>query len=284
MKDKNLFIMGLPEAGKTTYLAALWHFLNHGQNVSLKNDKLIGDQVYLAKISNKWADVEALSRTLRPSEKLTLSIQLKTDNGSRVILNFPDLSGESFQNQWRYREISKEHVEIAKKATGAILFIHPETIIEEHLLSSLDVSLQLNQTATSDSADDVIKFDSKDSPTQVLLVELLQFLAYIRDLNPLHIVIVISAWDLIRNGERSDIKPDKWLEKRLPLLWQYIRANKELFNVTCYGISAQGGKLDAADELLDKDEPCDRVLVVDQEGNHSNDITLPINWILNSDE
>ncbi len=284
MKDKKLSIMGLPSAGKTTFLAALWYFLIHGKNVSLKNDKLIGDQAYLAEISNKWADVNALDRTQRSSEKLNLSLQLKTNNGSVVMINFPDLSGESFQNQWGEREISKEHAEIAKEATGAILFIHPGKIIEENLLSSLDPSLLSDQTGTSDSVNDIIKWDYRDAPTQVQLVELLQFSSYIRDLRPLHLVLVISAWDLIQNGEGSPIKPDKWLKKRLPLLWQYIKANKELFNMTCYGISAQGGKLDTANKLLDIDDPCDRVFVVDQEGNQSNDITFPINWILNNEE
>ena len=280
MKNKQLSIMGLPSAGKTTFLAALWYFINNGKNVSLKNDKYINDQAYLADISNKWADVNALDRTQRSSEKLKLSLQLKTSTGSMVTIDFPDLSGESFQNQWGDREISKEHAEIQKQATGAILFIHPGKIIEDDLLSSLDQSLLSDQTGTVDNVNDINKWDYKNAPTQVQLVELLQFLSYLRDLRPLHLVLIISAWDLIQNSEK---KPNEWIRERLPLLWQYVESNKELFNVTCYGISAQGGNLDAVDALLDIEDPCDRVLVVDQEGNHSNDITLPINWILNNE-
>jgi len=284
MKDNNLFIMGLPAAGKTTFLAALWHVLNHGHNISLKSDKLIGDQAYLAEISNRWADANALDRTQRPAEKLNMSLQLKTGNGSKIMLNFPDLSGESFQNQWIDREISKEHADIAKKATGAILFIHPEKIEEESLISSLDASLMSYQALGTDSVESVKKWDYTQSPTQVQLVELLQFLAHIRTQKHLHIVIVISAWDLILSGKKGKVKPEEWTKERLPLLWQYAKTNKELFDVAYYGISAQGGKLDAADELRETDEPCNRVWIVDQEGNNSNDITLPISWILKNEE
>ena len=53
---KSIFIMGLPAAGKTTYLAALWHCLTNKQKTKLKIVKYNNDQTYLSSISQLWAD------------------------------------------------------------------------------------------------------------------------------------------------------------------------------------------------------------------------------------
>jgi hypothetical protein len=273
--------MGLPEAGKTTFLAALWHVLNYGRNTRMKSDKFIGDQTYLANNSKKWANGTKLERTFRSVEQNNLQLQLKSDNDKQIVLSFPDLSGESFQSQWEEREINSQHSDMAQKANSAFLFIHPEKVREEHLISSLGLIDSLGQSST-DSVNEGNIWIHKDAPTQVQLVELLQFLTYIRSGNPLNLIVIISAWDLIKNSERMKKTKiaENWVSERLPLLWQYLKANHEILNVAYYGISALGGEYSDMGSLLDIDDPCKRILVVDPEGNESNDITSPISRIL----
>jgi stage III sporulation protein SpoIIIAA len=52
----NQLIIGLPETGKTTFLAALWHVVTSEEvNESLRLERLHGDSKYLNEISAKWA-------------------------------------------------------------------------------------------------------------------------------------------------------------------------------------------------------------------------------------
>ncbi|GHV78038.1 hypothetical protein AGMMS49942_28590 [Spirochaetia bacterium] len=65
----------------------------------------------------------------------------------------------------------------------------------------------------------------------------------------------------------------------MPLLMQFIIAdNDKLLHVHYFGVSAQGGDVgdkDIRKKLLSND-PCNRILVIDEEKNESKDITLPL--------
>lgn len=47
---KKCFIAGLPSAGKTTFLAALWNLINHDPDAKLKLNKIENGQ-YLASLA-----------------------------------------------------------------------------------------------------------------------------------------------------------------------------------------------------------------------------------------
>ena len=117
------FIMGLPEAGKTTYIAALWYILNNSNESSLRIDNYSGDLSYLTDIGKKWANIEKMPRTLKPSEKLSIELPLTNSRNEQIILTFPDLSGESFQEQYVNRVAKIEHAEFIKDCLGVFLFI-----------------------------------------------------------------------------------------------------------------------------------------------------------------
>jgi hypothetical protein len=88
------------------------------------------------------------------------------------------------------------------------------------------------------------------------------------------LVVVISAWDLVESGGQT---PSQWLSKELPLLDQFLRANSDRFKTQLVGVSAQGGDLSQAAELMQLTKPADRIRVVSQDG--PNDITAPVHWI-----
>jgi len=278
MNDKKCFIIGLPEAGKTTFLAALWYGLNNKIDSKLQIKKYTGDLSYLSDISNRWANIEKISRTKPEFEKQAISLTLEDSLNNNMVFSFPDLSGESFQNQYEKREAKKEHVEFVKECSGIFLFIHPDKIKEPCLIS--DVSASLREKSSDEGN---VEYDPRnpkeDDPTQVQLVELLQFVTYMRSDEKVNLCIIISAWDLIEEIHAKN-KPEIFIKNKMPLLWQFITSNVELFRVEYYGVSAQGGKLEEYDLLLEKNDPCDRILVVDNGGNRYNDITLPLSMMV----
>ena len=63
-QDNKQFMIGLPGAGKTTFLAALWHVIESSEiEGQLVLAKLVdGDNTYLNNIRDSWADAKALER------------------------------------------------------------------------------------------------------------------------------------------------------------------------------------------------------------------------------
>lgn len=277
MSEQKFFIMGLPNAGKTTYLAAFWYILNNSNSCNYKIHKYISDHSYIVDISNKWANGEELSRTGVSSEKLKMELSLKTKSEEIIKIVIPDLSGESFQQQLINREIQIEHVNLIKECNGVILFIHPEKIIEPQLISDIPSKIRVNDI--DDTNQDYIQWDIKSMPTQVQLVELLQFIKAIRNEIEIPLVIVISAWDLVEK-EKSVNTPAELIERKLPLLWQYLNSNSKFFRIKKCGLSAQGVNLSEKELFLKYDDPCDRVFIIDLEGKKSMDITLPFHWLI----
>lgn len=276
------FIMGLPDAGKTTFIAALWYVLNNMNDSSLEIKDYTGDLSYLVDISRKWADMEKIHRTKPEFEKQAIVLSLVSSQNENITLAFPDLSGESFQYQYEKREAEIKHVNLIRDCSSVILFIHPEMIKEPWLISEMPAHVREDEGGANE-----VKKESKprnpkeDDPTQVQLVELLQFITYMRGDKGVRLCIIISAWDLVE-ATKPDSKPEIFIKEKMPFLWQYVKSNIEAFNVTYYGMSAQGGKLEERDKLLEIDNPCDRIKIVDSDGNKSNDITLPISWVMSN--
>ena len=192
------------------------------------------------------------------------------------------MSGESFQYQYEKREAKKEHFKLIKDCSSVILFIHPDKIKEPWLISEVPTHVREDEGEGEEvKKESEPRNPKEDDPTQVQLVELLQFLTYLRDDQPVRLCIIISAWDLVE-ATKPVSKPEIFIKEKMPLLWQYVNSNTQIFNVAYYGISAQGGELKEKKELLKIINPCDRINIIDNDGNNSNDITLPISWIMSN--
>lgn len=273
MSAKSCFIMGLPDAGKTTYLAALWYSLNLQDRTVLSLKEYTGDHKYLAKISETWLDAEKVSRTTIQSEQKILPLLLKDHYNQQFEISFPDLSGESFQKQYSIREIDKDLEKYILYSNGILLFINPNIIKEPWLISEFNYKNRHSDNISDEKIP--TRNPISDDPTDVQLVELLQFIHFIKDCNHKKLGIIISAWDVITKYD----KPENFVKAQLPFLWQYLYCNSTIFDTFYYGVSAQGGPLETeADsaKLSDFDDPIDRILVIDNDGNKCNDITLPL--------
>jgi len=119
------------------------------------------------------------------------------------------------------------------------------------------------------------------APTQVQVVDILQFANHLYEGEaPLRIAVVISAWDLIK----VRLSPSAWLERRLPLLSQFLRGNERIMPFRVFGVSALGGDLKAdLPKLQAEPLPTQRIQVIDDALAISHDLTRPLRFVLHLD-
>jgi hypothetical protein len=287
MNPHNFLLIGLPATGKTSFLAALWDSIQQDHvNTALQLKKLDGDSTYLNKICKAWLGYEPVGRNQTDTETF-VSMWLKERNGDQEIhLTFPDMSGEAFKQQWASRHLTESYQNCIKSADGGILFIHPKSLAQPLRISQIANLASLIEQDEEESAAEAktpnpptTPWDIEKAPTQVQIVELLQFLAanqYFRA--PFKLAIVVSAWDEVA---ASKLSPYVWVQQQLPLLPQYLSSHTDKFTVSYYGVSAQGGKYDGKDlDALQAKRPTERIQVVGEGIENPHDITEPLLWLM----
>jgi hypothetical protein len=281
-------IIGLPGSGKTTFLAALWHVVTTKEVPgSLQLIRFEGDRRHLNKLHKAWLQFREVGRTVQNTEQV-VSMKLGLPNSDdSADLVFPDMSGESFRHQWVDRKWTNEYDMLARGSCGVLLFVHPAKVIApnrihsgvEDAVSLLDNGQHRNGVTAAANDDTFLPdWDPNKSPTQVQLVELLQFIEQQPHLeNIRRVAVLVSAWDLVRARYNS---PQDWFAKRLPLLDQYLKANHERFPPRVYGVSAQGGPLDGDISRLQQYEHQSERIQIVGEGCAPHDITAPVKWVM----
>jgi hypothetical protein len=277
-------ILGYPESGKTTYLAALWHVIDAGlADTSLVLEKISGDAEYLNKIVEAWLRCEKVPRTYISNEEHVALHVRDTKTQSTMVLTLPDFSGETFQEIFADRQCAEEFVENANGTRGILFFVNADRA--DDMASVLDHVFDDDEDAGGD--DDAVPegfadFDPRKTPEQTRIVELLQLLQ-VRPFDRRHrrLVIAISAWDVVQD---DGVSPAEWIAREMPLLDQFLRNNSEFYDVRFCGISAQGGMLndDTRTSLLEQ-KPAERVICHWQEKSGP-DITQPLRWLSADDE
>jgi hypothetical protein len=272
-------IIGLPNSGKTTFLAALWHLIDSGEVSSkLTLDRLEGDHTYLNDIVDAWRKCEEVPRTPLEAETRVAIHVREPASGHQAVISFPDLSGESFELQVATRTCHSTYVENCNSSGGILLFVTANRAIEGVTIVELGPLV-----GGEDDAPPVVEtqeWDSKKMPDQARVVELLQFLqrspfALVRR----RLVIIVSAWDVVPDG--ATLAPIDWIEREMPLLHQFLVTNKNSFDARAFGVSAQGGIVkgegEARKALLEK-TPSERITLAGGDSRH--DLTEPIIWLM----
>lgn len=262
--NSKIFIMGAPNAGKSTFLGALWSSINQKEvQTALTLKKMIGESQYLYRLEQKWLKVEQLERTAIGQEKEKLSVLL-TNGTDDLEMEFPDLSGETFQNIYENREVSFELRDKISAADAILYFINVEDIHSLEFIS--EISPELRQ----DEKDVKERKPCVDDPTQVQVIDLIQIVLEIRKKRT-KIGIVFSAWDLVETSEQNDVRA--FLKNRMNMLWQYLESNKCKIDTRIWGVSAFGGKIEDAEKLLEVEDPIKRIRIVSEQKETSCDLT-----------
>jgi hypothetical protein len=252
-------MIGLPASGKTSFLAAFWFMVDQmAVQCGFTINKLVGERKYLNQICDAWLQLKPVPRNQFGFQKLvSMSLNSRATN-TPIALQFPDLSGETFRQQWAKRQLTVSYDSLLRVSGGALLFVSPD-IVKPHRLDTLEELAKLVPNA-ADDASAVPKrpkdWDIEKAPTQIQLVELLQAIATRDYFRPrFRLALVVSAYDRVISGYSE---PKDFVAKELPLLSQFLRSNSDLFDVMVFGVSAQGGiyasPLLLADMVTDLDD------------------------------
>jgi hypothetical protein len=283
MSKKSVVALGLPESGKTTFLAALWHLItNLKVRVRLSLVLLAADEAtYLRAISARWAQAKKQDRTFQSGNK-TVTLTLKPEDGEVFDLTFPDIAGEAFSQMWEMRECTPSVAE-ALRATGVLLFIHVDKIKAPGWIAD---DAALSQGMGVAQVGEPAPWKPESAPTQIQLVDILRCLQMPPlDVGARKLAVILSAWDKV---EVDEVTPERFLEMHLPLLHQYLTHGLDSgWEQRIFGISAQGADYDNvegaptadADRMREMAIPSQRIkVVVGDETSH--DLTEPLHWLL----
>jgi len=277
MSQRRILLCGLPASGKTTFIAALWYLLSNDEiSTALSLGALPEKRDYLNKLSRKWSRVIQVDRT--PTDDYQEISMLLNSETSRVTLNVPDMSGETWRSLWSMRSCSEHAAQWAQNSSGIMLFLHSDKIIPTIDIESNNAMIKAMGDQPEDGA--FVPWSPDSTPTQVVLVDLLQSLT----LPPLgnntrRLVVIISAWDKAKDAGQT---PAEYLCYQLPLLHQFLQSSGCFSKIKVYGISAQGGDFESKEDLQklkNEDTPSKRIQVVDG-SDTTHDLTLPIQWLM----
>lgn len=282
---KSCFIVGFPSAGKTSFLAALAYSLEQREtSTHLHWERFSGNQRYLASLAETWCSGKQVPRTMPDTQQEALRLDLIDADGSAYDITFPDLSGETFQSQYMDREIRISLAESIQNSGSFLLFLNPEKIIEPALIAALPPGTRHGRDTENVEGAELKERDPlHNDSTAVQLVVLLQDFLALRKGQQFPLGVVVSAWDIVKDDYKL---PQDFVRQRLPLLWQYLVSNDDVFFTRYYGVSAQGGSLQSPEEaeyLVEQfeEQPLHRILVVNESGTVSHDITIPLWEMMN---
>ena len=277
-------LLGLPGTGKSTFLAALW-YTAESRSTQWELDHLGENDEHLRMLSKTWLRCDAMERSSQAGEA-TVEMRFRNRRSNTTVTTyFPDLAGETFEDQWVNRSCPRSYLEVAQRSNQILLFIHPNKLrkgdrIEDFLQHVDEVS---DGNAPTEGRSEARR--PERDPTQVILVDLLQMLS----MPPighesLRIAVIVSAWDSVESAQQQSglqiLDPDRWFTQEAPLLDQFLRSNRDWVAYRVFGVSAQGGDYGDQETVnnLRNIDPSDRVQVI--KGSEKNsDLTAPMSWL-----
>ncbi len=96
--EKKCFIAGIPGAGKTTYIAALWDIIKRKSgDMELQFSTNPENTSYLNEIWEYWVSLKNIDRSKTPApENISINVKKGVD-GEELAIDIPDFMGEQFQ-------------------------------------------------------------------------------------------------------------------------------------------------------------------------------------------
>lgn len=278
----NLILIGANSTGKTHYAGQLYGRLREG-NASLKLRHAPENLTPLENVLDRLSNGKPASHTERDVYH-EIDFPLINEQGEAFELIFPDYGGEQIKNIIESRLIPNEWVKRLSQSDGWMFFIRLNLVsTPEDLITHPPGKLLYTPPPNNPK-------EEKNKITAVTFIELLQAALAIskrgitRKRREPVLVIVLSCWDELFGTEVVDkIKPFGILRQKLPMLAEFLAANWEESSLKVYGLSSLGKALDeekSDDEYLDLG-PERFGFVVTPDGEHENDLTLPVVELLN---
>lgn len=272
MSKNKILIAGLPNAGKTSYIAALNGSIRQGFSTSLTYDGLPTDGQYLNRMTGSWLKREKVLRS--PSEKPHyMKWPLKRiEDDLQLEIDIPDFKGEMFEDIIR-NDISDELKNYCKDVTGVLFFINEmeDIILKTKAKEAIADKIVEEQKKEVKTGDKILMSVEKmtDIARNILVLKYLKEL-----LGNFRLVIAVSSWD----EECSKYKTiEEYFTKKCPGLYNYIRFNISDFKL--YGVSAQGYNYEIGVEALEK-LPSDDKRAYVFENYYNYDLSIPFSFLI----
>ena len=329
--SRSIALLGGQSTGKSTYLGALGDALKAEELRHLRLAGLEGDARGLQRLSEPLHEGHYPPRTTS-NERLELVARLRTHGTYFESLSFTlragDYDGEEVERLFRdrLRQWTSEWRQRAL-ADGLLLLVRPNDAVRQprsnseshpndmarwrmlHQREIIPASPGLQTQSTSARADNFFGSFSIEEvppaplaapsdpvliPTDLALVELLQFIRNVRDLAPgvrprnkerFRVALVVTAWDAI-SKEWREAGPNRFLAHHLPLLQDYLWSNFLQDDIFRFGLSATGGDLrnpEYSQKYMDAPEGFVEWQDLGGPIRKSPDIGLPLYWLLFGD-
>ena len=197
-------------------------------------------------------------------------LPVQAADGTAIDLNWPDYAGEQVSQVLEDRRLPASWQERVETADGWVLIVRPKHIPLGHDIFSKPLGdLQASRSG-----------GAVECSPQARLVELLQMLAYTSPARTGRrkpaLAVLLSCWDELE--EPQGVTTAEVLSKNLPMLANYISNNWSEQRRIVLGLSATGVALSKAAPNQDFIYKGAEAMgwIVDADGKHSPDLTLPI--------
>jgi hypothetical protein len=278
----NIVLVGGPNSGKSNYIARLWVSLSkqEGRLFAPTTPDKIG---YVEKLVGHLLLGEFAPRS-DPSlhedgDGLVVDVAIR-DAGSTASASLvvPDVLGEVWRNAVANAHLPERWHDLLSKSTSALLFVRAHSPDNFEALNWVTAG-ELLAVGLGDAK------AASEIPTQVSMCELLRMLEDLlsKDEGKPRVAVVVAAWDMLAPAERA-LAPITYLNKEFPLFAGRLRDKLDV-DVRVFGLSVVGNDLsDPAfrARLLKTGVPGNGYVVFESSGavEKSNDITMPIQWLL----
>lgn len=273
MESKNILLAGLPAAGKSTYITALWAVEKDGKSGHLLScDGLPSESSYIDGMRDNWMVLKEVRRTAfaEPQEIVLPMKSLRT--GEKISLVLPDFKGEVFQRVLD-NAVSDNILEWCDKADGILFMLNlgnaSPDMLQEEMSDAAKPKVELEKVVMTSS-------DITDAIKNVLLLKFLR-----EGMGDCPISICFSCWDIRDVAE--GLSAEQWVKVNHPCIYNFVEDHFSEYRY--FGVSAQGADYQTLDEeheddLAEKTTAKKRAFVYSDK--KSFDITEPLDYILSS--
>lgn len=264
-------LLGFPRTGKSTFLGALWQFIQDDVNGSIRESNTAGDRAYLQLLGEAVAQYSTVARTELDSDG-GMHLRVDLADIGEVNLAVPDIAGEALGVLIENRSWPNALLANVQSASAILLFLHPDEMVNPGRAAEA-LLLMEGHVAPREGATSPAVFEARRACTSACLLDVLENALASNSARSIRVALVVSAWDLV-DGVAS---PTEWAMREVPAVMNFLRFHDRI-TYTAFGVSAQGGALpERLDELIALGSVSERAYAIDGEGRRV-PISAPIAW------
>lgn len=288
MSNQTMILVGVPDTGKTNFLAGLWGTLRSRNGILVcpvppDNIKYLED-ILSHLLEGRFAP--RTNKNINESRSDVLISVTMTEAGVQTSADLlvPDVTGELWKDAVETLEMPAQWMSDLQNASGAMLFVR---VLSDGIIAPLDWI-----TAHNILRGELVQPKDKEAlPTQVELCELLRFLELSlkphADGTPPRVAVIVTAYDRL-DATIANNGPSRYLMQEYPLFSGRLNDAGPLA-IKVFGASVVGGDLDQdvdfRNQFLDGELSSFGYIMTELNGTVQkiSDITLPLAWLIRGD-